>query len=489
MDTTADIDADHPPPPKPGPKVDLTQGSITGHVFRMLGPFAIAVIALLSAGLIDTIYLGNLDTPGYMGWLPGYEGNTFDASRGDLGVLALAAVGFGYPLTFLGNSANIGLGAGTMSAVSRATGQGEMGKARRYAAAAILFALLVMTCLITLMYLLMPPVLRLAGAEGQVFTMALAYLSITLPGLVIVSIANVGNNILRAGGEASLPSLIMILGAVINILLDPFLIFGIGPFPRMEVQGAALATVIGNVVAAAFAFYILQYRRRAVDFVGMTWTSVKQAWMRVGSVGVPAAGTNMVVPVGTFLAVSAVQRILGTEANAAFTLASRAELLAVGLLYALSACIGAITGQNGGAGRTDRVRRAFLVCYAICVVWSTLAAALLALYPEQIARVFTSDEDVIRMASGYFRIVPVTIFAYGFVFVSAAGFNALGRPLYGLTYTIIRSLVLYAPAVAIGSATHGLVGAFVGVAIANLVSGGIAAAWSLTRAPMTAKAS
>ena len=470
-----------------GPKVDLTEGPVTGHILRLLGPFAIAVIALLSAGLIDTLYLGNLDTPGYMGWLPGYEGNSVDPSRGELGVLALAAVGFGYALTFLGNSANIGLGAGTMSAVSRATGQGDLAKSREYAAAAILFALLVMSLLVAVMMVAMPFVLRLAGAEAQVYSMALAYLAITLPGLVVVSIANVGNNILRAGGEAALPSFIMISGALINIVLDPFLIFGIGPFPRLEIQGAAIATVTGNVVAAGIAFYLVQFRRKATDFVGMTWVRVKTAWRRVGEVGIPAAGTNMIVPLGTFLAVTAIQRILGTEANAAFTLTSRSELIAVGLLYALSACIGAVTGQNGGAGRTDRVRRAFVVCYWICVIWSTLAAIALAIYGRQIAGIFTTDAEVIGMAESYFLIVPVTIFAYGFVFVSAAGFNALGRPLYGLVFTIIRSLALYAPAVAIGAWVGGLTGAFVGVAIANLVSGIVAATYSLARAPMTAR--
>lgn|GEM_PF-313700 len=496
MDTTPDITNDTAPAPS-GAKVDLTQGPITGHVFRMLGPFAVAVIALLSAGIIDTIYLGNLSTEGYLGWLPFFDGHIVDTTRDlgvgedgeplSLGVVALAAIGIGYPLTFLGNSANIGLGAGTMSAVSRATGQGESAKARRYAASAILFALMVMTLLTAMMMLAMPFVVRIMGAQGQVLTLALQYLAISLPGLVIVSVANVGNNILRAGGEAALPSLIMILGAVINILLDPFLIFGIGPFPQLEVQGAALATVIGNTIAAAFAFYILQIRRRAVDFVGMTWTTLKAAWWRVGSVGIPAAGTNMVVPIGTAIAVGAVQNMLGTQANAAFTLTSRSELIAVGLLYALSACIGAITGQNGGAGRTDRVRETFITCYTICLVWGTVMAGVLYIFRGPIVSVFTSDPVVIDMALPYFAIVPITIFAYGFVFISAAGFNALGRPLFGLTYTILRSLVLYAPLVALGAWTHGLVGAFVGVAVANLLSGAVAAWWSLKRAPMRAQ--
>ena len=83
----------------------------------------------------------------------------------------------------------------------------------------------------------------------------------------------------------------------------------------------------------------------------------------------------------------------------------------------------------------------------------------------------------------------MTVFAYGFVFVSAAGLNALGRPLFGLVYTIIRSLILYVGLIAIGVWTAGLVGAFAGVAVANIISGFIAIFWTLRKAPMTAKES
>ena len=453
-------------------KVDLTEGPIQGHVLRMLGPFAIAVMALLSAGIIDTIYLGNLT---------GLDGSP------ELGVLALAAVGFAYPLTFLGNSVNIGLGAGTMSALSRAIGGGEIDKAKRHAAAAILFALTIMAFVVTVIWFVLPWALDFLGAKGQAREMATQYLAVSLPGLAIVSIAMISNNILRAGGEAMLPSFIMILGAVINIILDPFLIFGWGPFPRLEVQGAAIATVTGNTIAAIFGFYIVQFRRKAVDFAHMTIRSIRHAWWIIGRVGIVAAVTNVVVPVGTFFAVAAVQREGGDVYNAAFTLTSRAELIAVGLLYGLSACIGAVTGQNGGAGNSERVRETFRVCYRICIYWSTGMAIVLALFAGPIAGLFTNDPEVLELAKTYFWIVPITIAGYGFVFVSSAGFNALGRPLYGLTYTLIRSLVLYAPLVAIGVNMDGLRGAFIGIAAANIIAGAIAYYWSLNKAPMTAK--
>ena len=439
----------------------------------MLGPFSIAVIAMISTGIVDTIYLGRLT----------------DAARPNLGVMALAAIGFAFPLTFLGNSANIGLGAGTMSAMSRALGQGDTERARRHGAAAILMGLTVMTGLVLAMLIALPHVLSLMGAEGEIKIMARDYALISFPGLIIISVASMSNNILRAGGEAALPSTIMILGAVINIVLDPFLIFGWGPFPRMEVQGAALSTLIGNIIGAMFGFYIVFFHRKAISFAEMTFGSLRRAWSIIGKVGIPAAGTNIIVPLSAAIAVAIVARGLTTVDVAAFTVASRAELISVGLLYALSACIGAITGQNGGAGLTKRVRAAFKFCYWICVVWSSVMAVILALFAPQIAGIFSNDPEVVAKTIPYFYIVPITIFAYGFVFISAAGFNALGRPIYGLVYTIIRSLILYVILIYIGVQIDGLRGAFFGMAGANIISGLIAAGWSLTKVPMTAKKS
>jgi len=275
-------------------------------------------------------------------------------------------------------------------------GQGDIEKSKRHAAAAILLGLCVMSVLVSLMLLISPSVLSWMGQSEEVQSRAFGYLLIVMPGLVLVSVASMSNNILRAGGEALLPSSIMILGAVINIILNPFFIYGWGPFPRMELQGAALSTLIGNGVGAAYGFYIVLFHRKVIDFAGMTFASMRRAWSIIGQVGVPAAGTNIIVPIATWAVVAIIGNVLGEADVAAFTVASRAELISVGLLYALSACIGAVTGRNGGAGQTDRVREAFRVSYIICLIWGTAMAVLLAIFAPQIARVFTSDECRLR---------------------------------------------------------------------------------------------
>lgn len=453
--------------------IDLTQGNLVRHIVRLLAPSSVAMFALLSGGLIDTFYLGRLSVP----------------NSPNLGVLALAAIGFGFPLTLCGNSANIGLGAGTLSAVSRAIGQGDPERAKRHGAAALLLGLSTMAVLVTMMLLAIPIVLKVMGAKGQIYDMAASYLNITLPGLAFISITVMCVNILRARGEAALPSSFLITSALVNIVLDPFLIFGIGPFPRLEIEGAAFATVIGHAVGACLALYFVLFNRKAITLTKMTLGSIGRAWGVIGSVGIPAAGTRVIVPIGATLAVAIIARFLTTEDVAAFTIAGRIEILSIAVLYALSGCIGALAGQNGGAGLTDRVRATFKYCYIACCMWGMFVTLFSAIFATQIAGVFSLDPTVISKTKMYFYIVPLSIFAYGIVFVSSSGFNALGRPFYGLTYTIIRSLLFYVGFIYVGVHYDGLRGAFFGIAAANILAGLIAFGWSMYRAPLTARIS
>ena len=124
-----------------------------------------------------------------------------------------------------------------------------------------------------------------------------------------MGIGMVCNNTLRASGEAFLPSLIMVSGALLNIIIDPLLIFGIGPFPRLEVEGAALGTLISSLVTAGFGLYLVIFHRKAAHFGGLTKTMMFKAWKKIGRVGVPAMGTNVVVPVASFVAITIIARV------------------------------------------------------------------------------------------------------------------------------------------------------------------------------------
>ncbi len=442
--------------------IDLTKGLIPQHVLRMLGPFWLAIVALMSAGIVDTIYLGHLSTN------------------------ALAAVGFCFPIIFFGNSVNIGLGAGTLSAISRAIGRKDSKQANALGASAVLLTLIVMTIICFLGILVMSATLELMGVTAEIKPLAINYLKYGLPALIVMGLAMITNNVLRAGGEAILPSTIMISGAILNIIIDPFLIFGIGPFPRLEVQGAALATLFANGLAAIFGLFIVFFYRRAAKFTGLSINKILANWFKILRVGFPAIWTNVIVPFAGIISTAIIAYSLGTTEVAAFTVVSRVGMLALTMLYALSACIGAVTGQNGGADLTDRVRETFVYCFKICFVWGAFIGLFLGLLANIIPQIFTNDPQVIAFATPYFWIVPVTFAGYGTVFVAAAGLNALGRPKFGLIFTVIRSIFMFVPFIWLGVQLFGMTGAYLGMASANILSGAIALFVTLKKAPMQA---
>jgi len=416
----------------------------------------------MSAGIVDTIYLGHLSTN------------------------ALAAVGFCFPIIFFGNSVNIGLGAGTLSAISRAIGRKDRPLARAHGASAVLLTLSVMTVICLFSILMMSWVLDIMGVTAEVKPLALSYLKFGLPALIVMGLAMITNNVLRSGGEALLPSFIMISGAILNIIIDPLLIFGLGPFPRMEVQGAALATLLANGLAAGFGLFIIFFYRRAASFAGLTIKGIGKSWKTILRVGFPAIGTNVIVPVAGLITTAIVAHNLGTVEVAAFTIVGRVGMLALTMLYALSACIGAVTGQNGGADLTDRVRETFVFCFKICFAWGAFIGVVMGLTANLIPQAFTKDAAVVAAAAPYFWIAPVTFAGYGAVFVAAAGFNALGRPSFGLVFTIIRSIFMFVPFIWIGVHLYGMTGAYIGMATANVLAGAIALFYTLKKAPMEA---
>jgi len=441
---------------------DLTEGPVGGHLRRILLPMIIGVAAVLSVSLVDTYFVGQL------------------------GPLPLAAISFCFPVLITVTSLAIGLGAGAASCVSRAAGRKDTSRVRRLATDALLLTTLLIGAISVIGWFATGPLFRALGAGEELMPHIFAYMRTWFAGVTFVAMPIVANGVLRALGDARAPAAFMVLTAIVNAVLDPIFIFGWGPVPAFGVQGAALVSVISNVCALSAAAWLVVFRENLVTLELGSIGHVVNSWLEILRIGVPAALSNAINPVGITLATAGFARF-GPEAVAGFGVATRIETFAAIPLLALSASIGPVTGQNGGAGFPDRARRAFQISFAFSLAWSLGIAVLLAAAAVPLTGLFTQAEAALEVARLYLWIAPVTVAGYGVVICASAGFNALGRPLQGMVMTFTRSLVLYAPGVWIGGALAGATGAIVGVAAANVLAGLTAAAWTLLRAPMTAR--
>lgn len=442
---------------------DLTQGPVFGHILRLLVPMSAGIVAMMLVGVADAYWVGKL------------------------GTAQQAAVQFVFPVSMLVMSLAIGLGAGAVSVVARAAGRGDGGRTRRVATDAVTLSLIVVAAVSALGVLVIDPVFRAMGATEAMMPFVRDYMVIWFAGIVFVVGPMVASNILRALGDAVIPSLIMISGAAINMVLDPLFIFGFGPIPAMAVQGAALATLISNMIVFVIAMGVLIFRENLLDLSWPGFDEIFWNWREIARIGAPAAGSNMLGPLSNSIVIAAVARS-GEAAVAGFGVAMRVEALLMIPLFALSGSIGPVTGQNGGAGHTDRVREAFAKSFLFCAVWGLGVGVVLFLAGDYIAPLFLPSADGQGVAEIYWDIAPFAVAGYGVAMAAAAGFNGLGRPLYGVAVNIVRGLILIAPLAWIGGLVGGVPGVIWGVFAGNAIIGIGAAYFVLRRAPLSAVA-
>lgn len=435
---------------------NLTTGPVWLNLIRLAGPMLFGIAAVMSAHLVDTYFVGKLGTE------------------------PLAALSFSFPVAFTLASLSIGLSAGAASVVSRAVGRGHHGRTQRLAADSIMLTVVGIVVLTGIGLVTTKPVLRLLGAEGEILAMATAYMQIWYVSLPFLAATMVANAMVRACGDASAPSAIMVTSAIFNLVATPVLVFGTGPIPALGIEGAALATLGARILSAACALYLVIWRDRlVVTFRRGLRRFIKSAGY-VLSIGLPAAIGNASNPLGIAVATAAIA-VLGSETVAAFGVATRLESFAVIPLLALSASIGPVVGQNWGASRADRVERALKTAYGLSFGWSLLLTAFFWLAGQPLAEAFASEPAVADEAAKYLWIVPISLWGYGIAIIAAGAFNALGKPFFGLAYSLTRTALFYVPLVWIASRIDGSTTVYTAIAVANMLAGAVIAIDSIRR--------
>lgn len=433
---------------------DLTNGPVSLKLFRLAGPMLFGIAAVISMQLVDTYFVGRLGTD------------------------ALAALSFAFPVMLTLTSVSIGLAAGAASVVSRATGRGDAVQVRRYATDSLLLAVVLISGVVAIGLATVRPLFAALGAEGEVLDLVVAYMRIWYPTLPFLVVPMVSNAMVRARGDSFWPSSIMILSSVLNAGFTPLLMFGAGPVPGLGMEGAAWGTMAARVLSLLPALYLVAFRDRLLEPRWPGRPAFLGSARRVLQVGVPAALGNASNPAGIAVA-TAIIAVLGSQTVAGFGVATRLEAFAVLPMLALSSVIGPVSGQNWGAGRVDRVRRALKLAYAFCAGWALLLAAVFGFYGRELAGVFASEAAVAEQAARYLAIVPISLWGYGVAIIAAGCYNGLGKSLTGLGYSLMRNIGLYVPLVWFASRLDGSTTVYWAIAVANGLAGLLIAFHSL----------
>ncbi|MGI9247674.1 MAG: MATE family efflux transporter, partial [Woeseiaceae bacterium] len=296
-------------------KARLTQGPVGRHLVDMTLPMLLGIATMMGQSFIDAWFLGRV------------------------GDRALAAFSFGFPILMIVTSVAIGLGAGTSSVVARAIGAENHGRAKRLVTDSLILSFLITALVSAVGILTIEPLFRLLGAPEDMIPMIRGFMLILYSGVPFVVVGMVGMSGMRATGDTRLPSKLMIAGAILNVILDPIFIFGLGPLPAMGLNGAATAGLLARGAIFLGTLYLLLYRLDMVSFKKPELPELRKSWGDILHVGLPAAGTNAIVPIGLALVTAMIARF-GPEAVAGFGVASRIESLVLVIYYAMSSIIG-----------------------------------------------------------------------------------------------------------------------------------------------------
>ena len=398
----------------------LTRGSIRGHLVSQTLPMMIGVAAIMSVGLIDAYFIGQL------------------------GSAELAAVAFVFPVTIALSSLGIGVMVGINSVIARALGEGDVERAARRANFGVVFAVGLGAVLGLALYLLLDPLFRLMQASGELLPLIREYMVPFALGMPILLLQMALNGVLRAQGEANKTSLVAFTYAGANWVLDPLLISGAFGFEGFGMAGAAYATIAGYALAIVLALWLIRGTALPIRPALIRECRMGESARAILRVAGPAAFSNAVNPIGLAV-LTALLASQGEAAVAGFGAAGRLQSFAVVPLLGLSGSIGAIVGQNWGAGRPDRARRAMLEAGLFCVGYGVVLAVVLFAAGRWFADFFTADPAVIAEFDSYLGIAAWGYAGFGLLIVANGALNAVDKAGWALAQSCARVFLVMLP--------------------------------------------
>ncbi len=447
-----------PPPPhggtgqRSGRGKDLTTGSVYRHITKLSAYMAIGAIASMTFQVVDTYFVAQLGTE------------------------ELAAMAFTFPVVMILHAIAVGLGTGVTSVVSRFVGGGGETGSKAIATDSLILAIMITAVFSVVGLLTIDPLFSLLGAEPEVMPLIHDYMEIWYFGIVFMIVPLIGNSVIRAHGDAKFPSMIMMIAAVLNIVLDPILIFGLFGAPRLELQGAALATVIARFVTFAAALGVLHFRMQALTYEMPSLERLIKNWRQILNIGLPSTATQLIVPVSMGI-LTALIASFGSMAVAAYGVASRVEMFALIFMMATSIAMGPFVGQNAGAGRIDRVRTALRFAFQANFAYGAIMAIVLAVFGENVGRIFSDEAEVVRLAAFYLLVVPISYPILSIIGISSQTFNSLARPMPAMVIGAAKSFLIQVPLAYAGAAIGGIEGVFFSMGLSTILVASLAYVW------------
>ena len=384
-----------------GSHQDYTAGSLNRAILLLAVPMVLEMVLESLFAVVDVLWVGRL------------------------GANAVATVGLTESMLSLVFAVGMGLSLSTTAMVARRIGEKDPEGAAVAAVQAIALGLIVSLAIGLPCLLLAPRLLQWMGASPEIVSVGSGYTRICLGGSCAVLLLFLNNAIFRGAGDAAIAMRLLWVSNIINLVLDPCLIFGWGPFPRMGVTGAALATFTGRSIGVIYQFYrLLKGTERIRILTRQLHLRLDVLWrlVRVSLTGI----LQFAIAHTSWIGLVRIVSIFGAAALAGYTIAIRIVIFVILPSWGLSNAAATLVGQNLGAGKPDRAETAVWRTGLYNMLFLGTVGVLFVLFAEPVVRIFTNDAAVIPLAASCLRILSYGNIGYASGMVMLQAFNGAG---------------------------------------------------------------
>jgi putative MATE family efflux protein len=431
----------------------LVQDNVKATLFRMAVPMLAGTFAMNAYSLTDAWFISLL------------------------GTRPLAAMGFTFPVIMLLTCVAGGIGTGVTTLVSHAIGRHDHDGAARLVTHGMALTVGVMVAVSVAGYLSIAPVFARLGADAETLPLIGDYMRIWYLGALTMALPMMGNGILISTGDSKAAAGFMVLGALLNAVLNPILIFGYLGCPAMGIRGSALATVLAQAVSAAWLLNLLYHKHRLLRFQDWSSRDFLASCRGIMVFAVPSVLSMILMPISAGV-ITWILSGFWHEVVAACGAAGRLEMFAFVIPMALGISLTPFISQNYGAHRLDRIREAKTLAARFALLYGGAVAVVFFVWAPWLAALFSRDPKVIEPLVAYIRIIS---FGYGMMEVHRyCGFilTGLHRPASATVLNAVRVLVFLIPLSYAGAHWFGVRGVFVGRLATDVIVGSIGLIWA-----------
>lgn len=353
---------------------------------------------------------------------------------------AQAALALSFPIFFIIIAMGTGISHGSTALISNALGERDHDKAQLFSLQAISFGAIFAVFLTIFGLWATPWMFRFLGAEGEYLEVSVAYMNVILLGTVFFLLQSILNSSLNSQGDTKSFRNVLIAGFLLNVVFDPWFLFGGYGLPAMGIRGIALATVVIQVFGCVYLAVKLARTELWKNFSPRCFLPRAGVFREIAGQGFPASLNMISVAVGIFIITKFVSHF-GKEGVAAYGIATRVEQIVLMPTIGLNIAVLTLVGQNNGARLFGRVRETWLVSLKYGLAIMAAGGVIIFFGGEWLMGIFSSEPAVVRIGAEYLRIAAITLCAYVFLFQTVYLLQGLKRPMYAVWIGIYRQIV------------------------------------------------